>query len=141
MAGKQVVSDLKQQHQKMAEACKRLADSTGTADGSGLYSQLNQIKSMLTDHLRIEDNQFYPELMKAAEKDATVAGVAKAYMTSMGQISQVVGQFFTKYDSGGAINSQKQKFADDWRQIVAALERRIASEEKSLYPLYEKYCC
>lgn len=141
MAGKQVVVDLKAQHVKMAEACKRLADSVTSTDGNGLYNQLNQIKGALADHLRIEDNQFYPELMKAAEKDATVAGVAKAYMTSMGQIGQVITQFFTKYNSGDVINAQKQKFGDDWRQILGALERRIASEEKSLYPLYEKYCC
>lgn len=56
----------------------------------------------------------------------------------MGNLSAVFLQFQEKYASAAKIRALTPGFVVELKGIVAAIQERIAREDKSLYPLLER---
>ena len=126
-----VVADLKKEHQVLVSALGGVDPKViGTEEGNKL---LFGIKDALLAHLQHEDDDFYPVLKKAAEKDKRLADTLEEFADDMSKISKAVLAFFDKYTS----TSTGDEFSKDFAIIVSNLGERIAMEEKILFAAYE----
>lgn len=100
-----------------------------SADILGL---LNKLSGKIKMHLSMEDKYVYPELLKS-EKD-NVRDTAKRFMNEMGAIGEAYNNYVSKWSSPSKIRENPDGFIKETNEIFAALQKRILSEEKDLYP-------
>jgi len=127
----ELIDTLKEQH-------KALSDSLGRVREMGITSPegrelLFQIKAGLLEHLKLEDEEFYPALIKAAETDEIVSTITTTFQKNMVKISKAALEFFDKYDK----DSNNPDFKEDIAMIISTISDRIKKEETILFPTYE----
>lgn len=108
------------------------------ADALGIIEQL---KTILINHLKDEDNLFYPDMRKKAvelKQDALLPAL-DAFIESMRNISKKVFDFFSRYKTENTILEDEKGFINGVSEIMDALIKRIDSEEKTLYYIYKAY--
>ena len=91
-------------------------------------------KAGLLSHLKNEEQQFYPALIKAAENSESLRGILDIFTQEMTKVSGQVLEFFEKYAQGGS----GLEFAKDFGNITALLSMRIRREENILFAEYDK---
>ncbi|MBI3753924.1 MAG: hemerythrin domain-containing protein [Deltaproteobacteria bacterium] len=115
--------------------------SGGVNDVASMVRNLNQLKEILTYHLKNEDRIFYPDMKKRAielGQDALLSAL-DVFIEDMHKISKKVFDFFSKYKSGNDIASDKKGFIQGMIDLRDALIKRINTEEKTLYYIYKAY--
>ncbi len=88
---------------------------------------------MLT-HLKKEDKQLYPFLIKEAKSDKLLEGTLVLLAIEMKDVSRVALEFFDKY-SKGVFGKEFQK---ELGSLFVLLRNRIRNEEDILYEKYEE---
>lgn len=128
---------LKQQHLAVVELVKLIQGAVERDDRALIETDLKQLKTALLAHLALEDAELYPGLERLGVESGSVnlTLVARQFASNMSRITEALLSFLDKYD--GPI-LDLVGFKQDWSKIVSVLSARIASEEASLYPLYEK---
>ena len=129
---------LKRQH---AEIRKAIAGALLTLEGTAvvgskapdLATQLEEIASLVTSHLRIEDSEIYPFLLQS--RDADVGRTADLFRSQMGGLAQDFALFAQKYAYPGSITAGGADFCKEARAMFAKLRDRMQREESDLYPL------
>lgn len=76
------------------------------------------MKSILTNHLDLEDLHLYPKLKSLATKEN----------------GDIITSFFNQSEK----DLETIHISSDFTKIIKLLEVRIQKEEKGLYPLYDK---
>lgn len=128
---------LKQQHAEVLRQVDVIQDAIQKADSQLIQRELKKLGTALVAHLSLEDHQLYPELERLATESGAenLAVVARQFSTNMSRISAALLAFLAKYEKPF---TDVAAFKRDWSAVLAALSARIASEEVTLYPLYEK---
>ncbi|MGZ3789184.1 MAG: hemerythrin domain-containing protein [Bacteriovorax sp.] len=127
-----LIDDLKKDHVALVQLLEEIK-AAGPTSPEG-KKKLVQAKNGLLAHLKKEDNELYPVLKKAAEKDAKLKSTLEIFASDMAGISGFAMEFFTTYADGG----EGIKFAGDWGKLYATLAGRIRKEESTLYAEYNK---
>ncbi|MCX6795136.1 MAG: hemerythrin domain-containing protein [Candidatus Falkowbacteria bacterium] len=94
---------------------------------------LNRFKNDLLDHLKLEDEKFYPAYFQKSQYNKEVA---QKLMLQMNQIAEVVINFFKKYENLAEIIDNKNYFISELLEIVNTLNIRIETEEEGIYELF-----
>ena len=120
---------------------KSIIDSGSISDTAFILTVVEQLKSILTVHLKDEDNLFYPDMRKKAVelKQEALLPALDIFIGDMKGISKRVFNFFTKYNTEKAISANEKVFINGIVEIRDALIKRIDSEEKTLYYIYKAY--
>lgn len=120
---------------------KSIIDSGRISDSSFILTAIEQLESILTVHLKDEDNLFYPDMRKKAVelKQEALLPVLDIFIGDMKGISKMVFNFFAKYNTEKAISANEKEFIRGIVEIRDALIKRINSEEKTLYYIYKAY--
>jgi hypothetical protein len=136
---KELIDTLQAQHNAVAVMVDRINASIAKGDTRAISTTLGELKSALLAHLELEDNQLYPQLIQAAEKqgDPTIAQTTKMFSSGMVLISDTLKTFLGRYERKKDFSVDE--FKKDWREVTVALSARINQEESSLYPLYNKW--
>ncbi len=92
------------------------------------------VKTLLLEHLKKEDVEFYPVLYKVAEHDKSLTNVLDLFAMDMENVSRVVLEFFDKYPRG-VLGKEIQ---GEFESFFVALRNRIKKEEDILYKEYER---
>lgn len=96
--------------------------------------KLKTLKSAFLDHLKKEDQHFYPALKKAAAQNPALQSKLNLFASEMDKISADVLAFFDRCEKGGTA----LEFAKDWGRLVFQLKTRMRREEDVLHPEFEK---
>lgn len=124
-----IVAELKNDHTLFLG----VLDSIKTL-GAEDQKKLVDVKKTFLDHLKKEDQSFYPVLLKASESDAGLKSKLSMFAGEMDKISSDVMSFFDRLEKGASAAD----LAKDWGRLVFQLKTRMRREEDMLYPEFEK---
>ncbi|MHC4453152.1 MAG: hemerythrin domain-containing protein [Planctomycetota bacterium] len=127
-----LIEGFKRDHSEIIEALKKV-EELGILTKEG-QAKLISVKSTLLEHLKEEDEKFYPVLLKAAEQNKKLKEELEIFAKDWDHISRVVFGFFHGYDKGVLGKDLLRSFDT----LFMVLHDRIKNEEKFLYGEYEK---
>lgn len=123
------INDLKNDHVAFVNFLESIK-SLGPEEQKKLLT----LKKAFLDHLKKEDQYFYPALKKAAELDPALKSKLNMFADEMDKISAEVLAFFDRFEKGGTA----LEFAKDWGRLVFQLKTRMRREEDILHPEFQK---
>ncbi len=127
-----LVEKLKNDHTEIVAALEEL--KTLGIGHPEVLRKLVMAKAALLAHLKHEDAEFYPALIRAAATDQKLQATLTVLQKDMENVAKVALDFFAKYENGGPA----AEFAKDFSLVRFALATRIRREEERLYPLYDQ---
>ena len=132
---KDIVQTLKFQHIELKNVVNKVSESAegDTPDFSLIFEGLNSFKDKLDEHLKLEDNAFYPEVLKKLESQKINIEDTKEYWEKMGGIKNEIMIFLNKYNSEASIKSNLDDLRGELKKIIEALLLRIDSEESGVF--------
>lgn len=127
------------QHDDLLKAASKLkaelnADKLGR-DAVPAKSALAQLLGKLSVHLAMEDKSLYPQLLK--HSDQRVQTTASRFVSEMGAIGKVLGDYQKAWPSDAAIQQNPRGFVQQTGTILEALGRRIEKENSELYKMVD----
>ncbi|WP_187116213.1 hemerythrin domain-containing protein [Treponema pectinovorum] len=121
--------------QEYLQTIDKLAKQGVKENATEIALNINKMTGIIKMHLASEDKLLYPELL--ASKSENVKKITKQYMDEMGDLYKAYGNFAEEFRTPSKIEENSQKFVESFKAVEAALNTRIAREEKELYPLAE----
>jgi len=128
-----LIEDLRKEHEAILVEMRSVRQGQGIA-GRETRERLLLAKRLFLSHLEKEDQEFYPVLRKAAEKDLKLHQKLEELKTEMREVTVLAVAFFDKYPDG----SMGDNFIADCAALLYRLEARLIKEE-NLYSEAEKY--
>jgi hypothetical protein len=129
---------LSQQHQQLLRLARELAgcaaDLRSSGDAMTVRRVIDNIDSLLVEHLSLEDRGLYPVLMTA--DDPKLREDAMAAVEDMGGLYGV-WVWYRSHWTLGVILADPVRFRMTTGDIVGALSLRIEMEEATLYPAFD----
>ncbi len=127
-----MINKLKKEHSEIIKALNE-AEEFGILTKEG-QAKLKSAKAALLEHLKEEDQKFYPVLLREAEQNKKLKEELEIFAKDWGNVSSVAFEIFDKYDKGIIGTS----LFLDFETLFMVLDVRIKNEEKILYDEYEK---
>jgi hypothetical protein len=135
MEKKELVSVLREQHKNLS---KKITECLHEAvkdnpDYETVFSVLRKFNEDLGEHLNLENNVFYPELLRyLSSKGMPTSGMEK-FIKMMMEIQADVVFFADKYDSSNKIEESRNGFTSGLKKMIASLSVRMETEEDCAY--------
>lgn len=131
-----LIDTLKKQHLELVRLVGQMDVMLGRGDEAGAREVLSSLGNVLRAHLALEDQEIYPGLIRAAEesRDDRMLETAKVFANNMQRITESLRDFFARHEASFHLD----RFQTAWRTLSSVISARIESEEKTLYPLYER---
>ena len=127
-----LIEKFKREHTEIIDALKEV-EELGILRKEG-QAKLMSVKTALHEHLKEEDEKFYPVLLKEAEQNKKLKEELEVFAKDLKNVSKVVFRFFERYDERvlGA------SLLRDFETLIMVLRNRMRNEENFLYGEYEK---
>ncbi|MBT4349353.1 hemerythrin domain-containing protein [bacterium] len=131
-----LVTTMIQQHRGLqadVEIILSLYNGNDHVKAEQILASLNKFKEDLVEHLKLENEIFYVELldkMKKAKQDTTKT---ELFIAEMKDIEKVVYAFLEKFSTTDSINNNFLEFKSEFNGIKDALVLRIEAEESGVY--------
>ena len=132
-----LILQLKQEHVRIIYLLEEiLTETKKVEEDSKLIPKLRELKLVLVNHLKLEDNLLYPVFEKA--KDAKMNELGKGFSEEMLAISKVALKFFADFENEEVSKLIKdQDFKTQLQGIIKVVKKRVSVEEKILFPAYQ----
>lgn len=132
--------NFRKQHDEILEIAgelgKQLVVDRLKQDAGPTVSLLTQLAHRLKDHLDMQHDQLYPELIKKGNDQ--VRNTAEQFDKEMRTLSTTFYQaYMKKWCNKVAIEQAPKAFIDATQTLFDALTTRISHENKTLYPLLD----
>ena len=128
-----IVETLTREHREILGLVNAFKKGKGFEDAAW-REKLFAAKKLFIHHLEQEDTVLYPALREAGKADAELGEIVNRYISEMERISTKVISFLDRY----AVEQGGPSFSRDYAELVSLLEKRISSEEKTLFERYRK---
>ncbi len=128
----ELIEGFKREHSEIIDALKEV-EELGILSKEG-QAKLMSVKETLHEHLKEEDEKFYPVLLKEAEQNKKLKEELEVFAKDWKNVSRVVFGFFDKYYKG----ILGTDLLWDFETLFMVLRARIKNEEEILYDEYEK---
>jgi len=102
-----------------------------------ISAALKTFASDLSEHLKLENDYFYVELLKKMEAKGDDTENTKKFISEMAIIGEAVKAFLAKYNEEAQIETGITEFESDFGSIVETLNIRIEAEESGVYMYWE----
>lgn len=124
------------QHRSMEAMARELAEEVAHGELERMPPKIIRLATALANHVDLENREFYPELLRLAEKvgEPQSAVVARLFAQNMTVIADRLRAFADKHQRG----VDPVAFIQEWHVLEGVLARRIQDEESSLHPLYSR---
>ncbi len=126
-----------EQHERILTPARdilAILDSGNLAENEYAVGQLlSGLAGRLKLHLAVEDKSVYPALLNNPDEHVRI--VARKFKDEVGDIYVVFNEYFKKWSSSAKIESSRDAFTRETRELFEALMDRITKEDKELYPL------
>jgi hypothetical protein len=127
-----LIEKFKKEHSEIIEALKEV-EELGILTKEG-QAKLMSVKAALLEHLKEEDEKFYPILRKEAEQNKKLKEELDIFAKDLENVSKVVLEFFDRFDKGVL----GTRLLWDFETLIMVLRNRIMNEEIFLYGYFEK---
>ena len=127
-----LIEEFKKEHSEIIEALKEV-EELGILTKEG-QAKLMSVKAALLEHLKEEDEKFYPILRKEAEQNKKLKEALDIFAKDLENVSKVVLEFFDRFDKGVL----GTRLLWDFETLIMVLRNRIMNEEIFLYGYFEK---
>jgi hemerythrin-like domain-containing protein len=135
MSEKNIITTLIEQHHGLKKdlelVAKVIGEDTGASDK--VVTLLGQFEKDLVDHLELENNQFYPELLSAMKTKGQDPSKTEQFIDEMKNIEKTVVSFLNKYRDAAGLDKNINDFKKEFPDITTTLSLRIESEEAGVY--------
>jgi regulator of sigma D len=133
-----IIQTMIDQHRVLQQNLGKAKDlaSQNKPDLSGIITELEEFKKNLLEHLKLENGEFYPELLKKMEAKNMDVSKTKEFIAEMDEIGKVVMAFLEKYSKPEIIEGSADKFKEDLKGIISALNLRVESEESGVFTYF-----
>lgn len=132
--------NLLRQHQEILDLAAKIGVYQNTAqvkeNASIISNLLSQLSGKLKMHLMVEDQFVYPKLAK--HSDVQIQKTSQNFANEMGDLGKAFGDYKNQYLGASKISENASIFVTDTKRIFSALTKRMAHENRSLYPLLTK---
>ncbi len=138
------LSELKDGHTRIEDVFKKLrilVEGDDKHDVRAVFESLKDLRDLLVEHIRNEDERFYPALRRRAielEQEALLPAL-DLFSESMHDVTSKVSGFFEEYKKDKDVLKDIEGFKADLIDIIEVVEKRIRSEEGSLFYIYKAY--
>jgi len=106
-------------------------------DSSKIDKLLKTFAKDLGEHLKLENDTFYVELLKKMKEKGQDTTKTEEFIDQMKAIGDAVMAFLGKYSDGSSITDNMTDFRSEFVSIVETLNMRVEAEESGVY-LYWK---
>ena len=132
---KNIISTMITQHRALQKELGAIAEILGGSepDAEKISQGLVQFKGDLMEHLDLENNTFYKELLKEMKEKGQNTDKTEQFIAEMDGIGKVVVEFLGKFASTQDIESKLDEFKSEFDNIVEVLTLRVESEESGVY--------
>jgi iron-sulfur cluster repair protein YtfE (RIC family) len=127
-----LIEELKKEH-KIILAILNEVKTLGISSKDG-QEKLLSLRDLLLSHMHKEDEQYYPALKRAAEKDKKLKIMLDYFVKDMEVVSNKATQFFNKYSQGG----DETEFVGEYKILYMTLKDRIRTEEATLFEKFNQ---
>jgi hemerythrin-like domain-containing protein len=137
-----LITTLKAQHRGLQNDLNIVADELKletTSINSVIIPKLAKFKNNLLEHLKLENEEFYPDYLSKKEKKGEDITSSEEFIKLMDEIGKTVLAFLDKYSIAEAVESSQSVFKDELSGIIDTLNTRIETEEDGVYDLYLLY--
>jgi hypothetical protein len=140
MDHKKLIATMLAQHAGLQEQLGVIVDllKAEKIDYEAISAGLHAFGKDLDAHLRLEDNAFYPELLKDMEENGEETEFTKEFIAAMMDIEKLVIAFLEAYNTPEKIEKNRTAFEKDFYEKLDALAMRIESEEQGIYRHWDK---
>jgi len=127
-----IVSELKMEHANLRNVLETVrSHGIGTQAGR---DALHAARKLFVEHIRHEDDTFYPRFRDLSRNDPTRSEIAEKFAAEMTELGAKILAFFEKYKDGGS----GMEFAMDFGRMHAVLNSRWHKEEAFLYAKFQE---
>ncbi len=127
-----LIKEFKSEHSKIIKVLNEV-EEFGVLTKEG-QAKLMSAKAILIEHLKEEDEKFYPVLRRASEHNKKLKEVLEVFAKDLENVSKFVFGFFDRYDKG----LLDEKLVKDFETLFIVLRFRMENEENILYEEYNK---
>lgn len=127
-----LIEEFKRDHSEIIDRLKECREY-GIFTKKG-QAKLKSVKISLLEHLKEEDEKFYPVLWKEAEDNKQLKEGLEVFAKDWGNVSCVAFDIFDRYDNETIIDERLLDFGE----LFSVLQHRMSNEENFLYGEYEK---
>lgn len=106
-----------------------------------VFNGLTEFKNLLAQHLDLENNVFYPQLLEKMEKRGIDIKETVKFIEAMKSIEKKIENFMKKYASVENIRNNIRNFKIDLSNISSILILRMTNEETEVFhsfPLFNE---
>lgn len=133
---KTIVETLEAQHRAIEHEVATLNNALAMESLGGARVGLDRLETMLLSHIKLENTDFYPELLARAEGDATHHTVS-LFQQNLARIGEGLLTFFTRW-KGPLTPLRLQALRPEWAASLKLLSGRLRDEDKVLHPIHRK---
>ncbi len=127
-----LIEEFKREHSEIIDALKECRE-LGIFTKKG-QTKLIAVKESLLEHLKEEDEKFYPVLWQEAEQNKQLKEGLEIFAKDWGNVSSVAFEIFDRYDK----EVLGEDLLLDFEALFTVLRHRMRNEENFLYGEYEK---
>lgn len=131
----EIKKSLTEQHiaiQNDMEKISEMINSGGKINTDAVYDLLVKLNKDLNEHLQLENQQFYPEIIKQNINDEKIEKL-KEFFRNMTIMEKVIDRFLKKYSVGEKIRASLPEFKKEFKEIKDVLGLRIDLEETKIF--------
>ncbi len=133
---KDLVQSLKAEHVNIVRILTKVRE-LGIETDEGRRA-LMAAKNGLLAHLKREDEDLYPALLKAAEDDPILRDALDFFHDDIEGVAKAALKFFEKYEAGDGGADFAADFAADFDRVADVLIQRIQKEESVIYKMFNQ---
>lgn len=142
-ANKNYLTELKKEHEEIGQHLEEIKGFVKTRDFYTIAVRMHAFKDGFFSHMKKERDKMHAELISAVEaKNMKLQTVTiGSFCSAMKGVEERAVRFFNKYRDKEAIEREANEFHKDFHAICEDILKKVSSEEKILYPMYERHCC
>lgn len=131
-----IVANLSRQHRELTRLTMELVPLLDaarlTVDAHDVRRQLASIGGLLRVHVAMEDDAFYPSLLR--HRDGELRTIARRFLVERDQIQGRWDAYHDRWRERPAIEGAAARFVDETRDMLLTLGKRMVEEDRSFHP-------
>lgn len=131
-----LIETLKRNHQVFWELYGQIKAAANSDDRPLIQQKLKEFRISLMEHILTENVSLYVYLSKFYGDDESTVDLVKKTRSEMDKIGKMVRAFMQKYETMDVDDSMFATFSEGLESVIQELDKRIATVEASIYPLY-----
>ncbi|MCF6276593.1 MAG: hemerythrin domain-containing protein [Candidatus Magasanikbacteria bacterium] len=129
---KDIVKVLTFQHDELRDELKKISKKKDT-EIQKIHKSLEVFTEKLEKHLKLENEYFYPRLLRKMDKVGVDSKKTKDFISKIKYIEKTVYSFLQEFETSKDIKGDFSGFKKDFKSMKQGLTLRIDAEEESIY--------